>query len=110
MMGNEREIIMKTSKLRSTFEREMDNPQFREKFEAEYKEFVLSEIVLRLMEEEGISVRKLAQATGLSPTVIQDIRSGTRKNITMKSFLKIMRALGGHVAVKIDRHYIPIGA
>jgi len=88
----------------------MENPKFREKFEAEYKEFMLSEIMLKLMQAEGVSVRKLAQSTGLSASMIQDIRSGARKNITIKSFLKIMRALGGKVAVKIDRQYIPIGA
>jgi len=100
---------MKSSKRRSTFDREMDNTKFKEEFETEYKEFVLSEIVLQLMQEEGISVRKLAQATGISPSVVQDIRSGTRKNITIQNFLKVMKALGSKVAVKIGNRYVSIG-
>ncbi len=101
---------MKTSKSRSTFEREMENPKFKKAFDAEYKEFVLSEVVLQLMHEEGISVRKLAQATGISPSVVQDIRSGSRKNITIQNFFKVMKALGSKVAVKIGNRYVPIGS
>ncbi|OGT54403.1 MAG: hypothetical protein A3F17_01300, partial [Gammaproteobacteria bacterium RIFCSPHIGHO2_12_FULL_41_15] len=60
----------------STFEREMKNASFRKKFEKEYKEFLLSEIIIALMENDNKTVRKLAEEVGLSPTVIQKLRSG----------------------------------
>jgi ribosome-binding protein aMBF1 (putative translation factor) len=37
---------------------------------------VLSELILALMENDGKSVRELAKEVGLSPTVIQKIKSG----------------------------------
>jgi DNA-binding Xre family transcriptional regulator len=52
------------------------------------------------MEEEGKSIRDLAREVGISPTVIQDIRSGQRSNVTLRSFLGIVSALGGQVAVR----------
>lgn len=44
----------------STFEREMQDPAFRENFNQAYKEFLLSEIIRSLMESGNKSVRKLA--------------------------------------------------
>jgi len=99
---------MKTSKTLTTFDREMADRRFKKQFEQEYKEFALSEILLKLMQEEGISVRKLSNATGISPSVVQDIRSGSRKNMTVRNFLKMMNALGGKVAVKVKGRYVPI--
>ncbi|MFH1739910.1 MAG: helix-turn-helix transcriptional regulator [bacterium] len=98
----------KTRQPQSTFEREMTDPAFKEKLEAEYQEFALSEIVLQLMEEEHISVRGLAKSAGISPSVIQDIRSGNRSNITIQNLCKIVKALGSRVAVQIGDHYMPL--
>ena len=66
-----------TKKHLSTFEREMQDPLFREQFEKEYDEFLLSEIIKALMKNGKMTVRKLAEKVGLSPTVIQKIRSGS---------------------------------
>lgn len=93
----------------STYERLMQDPEFRAQFEIEYQEFALSEIVLQLMEEEKISVRKLARAAEVSPTVIQDIRSGNRTNITLDNFFKILKALGSRMAVQVGDQYVPLG-
>lgn len=103
---------MKTSKNRrqpqSTYDREMMNPEFRAHFENEYQEFALSEIILELMGKEKLSVRELAKAADVSPSVIQDIRSGNRTNITLSNLTKIIKALGSHIAIQIDKRYIPI--
>lgn len=82
----------------------MQDPDFREKFEAEYREFALSEIILQLMEEERMSVRELAKAAAVSPAVIQDIRSGNRANITLHNLAKILKALGGCIVVQTGKH------
>ena len=91
---------MKPSKPVSTFDRIMKNPKRRRKFESKYRSFLLSEVIHGLMEQEGRTVRELAREVGISPTVIQDIRSGERTNVTLRSFLGIVSALGGQVAVR----------
>ena len=80
----------------------------REEFEAEYKDLLLSELLIALMNQDGISVRRLAKAAGISPSLIQGIRSGEKENITMRSFLKIIKALGSSVVVKKDGNFFPI--
>ena len=84
----------------STFDRLMKNKKRRKNFEKEYEAFLLSELMLALMEGDAVSVRGLAKAVGISPTVIQEIRSGKRANITLNNFLKIMKALGAKVQIK----------
>lgn len=77
----------------------MKDPKRKERFEEKYAQFLLSEILLGLMEQEKISVRALAKSVGISPAVIQDIRSGKRKNITVKNLLGIVAALGATVSI-----------
>lgn len=101
--------MKQTTKPKSTYEREMSNPKFREQFEIEYQEFSLSEIILRLMEEEKFSVRELAKAAEISPNVIQDIRSGNRTNITLLNLTKILKALGSRLLIQVDDQHVPLG-
>ena len=91
---------MAKSKPLSTFDRNMKDPRRKQRFEEKYGHFLLSEIVLGLMEQENISVRALAQIVGISPAVIQDIRSGKRKNITLKNLLGIANALGAKISIE----------
>ena len=46
------------------------------------------------MESKRISVRKLAEVAHVSPTVIQNIRSGKSNNITLKKLYSITSVLG----------------
>jgi DNA-binding Xre family transcriptional regulator len=91
---------MKPSRPASTFDRILKDPKRRRKFEGKYRSFLLSEVIHGLMEQEGKSVRELAQEVGISPSVIQDVRSGGRTNMTLRNFLGIVSALGGQVAVR----------
>jgi predicted ArsR family transcriptional regulator len=81
----------------STFEREMQDKAFRKKFEKEYKEFLLSELILTLMQDGEKSVRKLAKEAGLSPRLIQNLRSGEQTDMKLKNFVKVSRACGYHI-------------
>jgi hypothetical protein len=100
---------MKKSKSgKSTYQREMENPKFRKLFEREYGELLLSELILALMENDKVSVRKLAKEVGIAPSVLQSVRSGTHSNLTLKNFIKIISALGAEIAVKHGDAYIPI--
>ncbi len=108
MKTSKRKPIKQTTKPQSTYERIMMDPEFREQFEIEYQEFALSEIILQLMEEEKLSVRELAKAAEVSPTVIQDIRSGNRTNITLANLSKILKALGSRISIQIGEEYVPL--
>ena len=92
----------------STYERLMQEPDFREQFEIEYEEFALSEVILQLMEEGHLSVRELSKIAEVSPSVIQDIRSGKRTNITLFNLSKILKALGSRIAIQIGEQYMPL--
>jgi len=60
-------------------------PKQRKQFDKEHKEFLISEMILAAMEKDNVSVRQLAKMADLSPTIIQGIRSGIRKNVTIKT-------------------------
>lgn len=63
----------------STYERLIHkDPEFKKYLEKQYREFILSEILLAFMEEDHISIRKLAKEACVSPSLIQDLRSGKR--------------------------------
>ena len=69
-----------TKKVLSTYAREMKNARFRKAFEKSYKELLLSELLVAIMENDEKSVRQLAKEVGLSSAVIQKIRSGKQES------------------------------
>jgi DNA-binding Xre family transcriptional regulator len=71
-----------------------NNPEEKDLFEQEYNDFVLSEFILEKMEHENISVRALAQKAGVSPTVIQKIRSKHSDRINFRTFTSVLKTLG----------------
>ena len=90
----------------STFEREMQDPLFREQFEKEYDEFLLAEIIKALMKSGKMTVRKLAEQVGLSPTLIQKIRSGEQEDVKLSNFINISHTCGFKVILeKGDNRY-----
>lgn len=97
-----------TTKPLSTFDREMKEASFRRKFEKEYKEFLLSELISALMEDDGKSVRKLAAEVGLSPTVIQKMHSGKQKDIRLSNFVNISHACGYHIILEKGNNRIAL--
>ena|SRR6266849_5685536 len=86
--------MAKPKKPMSTVERWMKKPGFREAFKREYKEFLLSELVLALMAEDTKSIRELAGELGVSKTVIQNIRSGEQTDMKLSNFVKLTHAYG----------------
>jgi hypothetical protein len=55
-----------------------DSSHFLELFEQEYQELLISELLIAAMEKDDLSVRRLAKAAGVSPTIIQELKSGKR--------------------------------
>ena len=89
-----------TKKTPSTFESFLADDKQKQLFDKEYREVLLSELILALMDEDHVSVRGLAKEAGISPTVVQELRTGKKKNITLDTFLKIMDACGRAVIVE----------
>ncbi|MEX0848761.1 MAG: helix-turn-helix domain-containing protein [Candidatus Dependentiae bacterium] len=51
-------------------------------------------MIAAAIESDEVSMHKLARAAGLSPTIVQSVKSGTRKNVSAQSLFKILRGLG----------------
>ncbi len=80
----------------STYDRIMNDPKRRFKFEQEYQKLLLIKILIPLLEACKVPVRTLAESAGVSLTVIQDIKSGKKEGISFSLFLSILKALGDH--------------
>lgn len=87
----------------STYDQCMQDPKRRSKFEEEYRRLVLVEILIPILEKSEIPVRTLAKAAGISPTIIQDIKSGTKEGISYSTFLSILEALGYKASIHITK-------
>ena len=70
------------------------NPKRKAKFEKEYNDFLLSEFILEKMEQEHVSVRTLAKKAGVSPTVIQKIRTKNAERINFRTLTNVLHSLG----------------
>jgi DNA-binding Xre family transcriptional regulator len=81
-------------KAKSTYEEFIEDDEQKDLLDKEYKELLLSELLIAAMGHDHISVRKLAAAAGVSPTIIQGLRSGSKTNITIDTLSKILDAVG----------------
>lgn len=85
----------------STYERLMqEDLEFEKDLNKKYRDFILSELLLALMAEDHVSIRALAKEASVSPSLIQDLRSGKKDNLTLKSFSNIISALGYDIVLK----------
>jgi DNA-binding Xre family transcriptional regulator len=89
------------NKTKSTFDRLMQNPDWKTGFEKRYEKFLVSEFLIEAMDENKISVRKLAEKAGVSPTIIQNMRSGKSSNISLNTLAPILSAL--HYRLAFER-------
>jgi hypothetical protein len=86
-------------KMKSTFDEFIKSltPEERQKFDEDYKKFVLSELILATIVNDNLSAKNLAKMAGVSPTIIQTPKI---KNIMAKNkhigpdFDDILRAEG----------------
>jgi DNA-binding Xre family transcriptional regulator len=52
------------------------------------------------MEEDHVSVRTLAKKAGVSPTVIQKIRSKNAERINYRTFSNVLNSLGYRINIE----------
>lgn len=95
---------------KSTYEEFMEakTPAQRKKYEDGYREFLISEMILAAMEEDDISVRKLAKLAGVSPTIVQEMKSGSKESFNTRSFFKVLRSLGYNFLLEKNGHITTI--
>ena len=101
-------IMPKSEKPLSTYSRWMRKPGFKRAFERDYKDLLLSELVLAIMAEDKKSVRQLADELGVSKTVVQNLRSGTQTDMKLSNFIKLAQAYGYHVVLEKEGSRIGI--
>ena len=81
-------------KAESTFDKFMKDQEQRELFNGEYSQFLLSEFLLDAMKEKHISVRKLSEKSGISTSIIQNIKTEKNTNVTLKTAMALAASLG----------------
>ena len=96
------------NKKKSTFDRVMSDSEQKKKFEKEYVQFLFSELLLEAMAEEHISVRALSKESGVSTSVIQNMRSMKPTNITIKTMASLLKPLGYQLAVTKGRRTVKL--
>ena len=87
-------------KIESTYEEAIKDKKRKANIDREYQELLISEMLIAAMEQDETSVRELAKAAGVSPTIIQELKTGKRKNITMETFSKVLSAIGYEVSIR----------
>jgi DNA-binding Xre family transcriptional regulator len=100
--------MSKVKKARSTVERWMQKPGFKAGVSKEYRELMLSELVLAIMADDSKSVRQLANELGLSKTVIQNLRSGAQTDMKLSNFVRLTHAYGYHLVLEKEGQRIPL--
>lgn len=80
-------------KAKSTYEEFIEDKKQKRLLNREYRELLISELLLAAMEEDHLSVRKLAAEAEVSPTVIQSLKSGKKTNITIETLSRILDVL-----------------
>lgn len=81
-------------KSKSTYEKFIEDDEQRLLLDQEYRDLLVSELLIAAMQEDQLSVRRLASAAGVSPTIVQELRSGAKKNIRLDTLSKILDAVG----------------
>ena len=78
----------------TTYERLLQDPEYKSEFDKEYNDFLISEFMIEKMEEEQITVRELAKKANVSPTTIQHLRSGKAKSVKFETLTNVLQKLG----------------
>jgi DNA-binding Xre family transcriptional regulator len=84
----------------TTFDKFIKNKTQRELFNKEYNKFLLSEFLLEAMKENHITVRKLSEESGISTSIIQNIKTEKATNVTLNTMMALASSLGYRLIFK----------
>ena len=91
-------VKAKTISFRAVLNEELKDPKKKKDFEEGYKNFLISELVHSLMQDDEISVRELAKALNISTKTITLIRGG-KENPRIDTLKKILNYLGAKIQI-----------
>ena len=100
-----------SKKIKSTYEEYIESltTEEKEEFDRGYKEHLLSELLIALMNHDRVSARKLAKMAGAPTKVLREIDLGVKKDFTLTSFFKILKGLGcKKLVAEINGEMIPL--
>lgn len=91
-----------SKKITTTYDQFVESLDLQQKkqLNEQYRELLLSELLIALMHDNDISVRKLAEAADISPAIIQGLRSAKKKNLTVRTLIKIIDAFGYSLVIE----------
>lgn len=92
----------------STYERYMQNAEFKKEYQKEYKKFLFSELLCALMDNDRKSVRVLAEQCGVSAKIIQNLRTGKQKDLKLSNFFKVIKVFGYEAFIEKGNERIPL--
>ena len=84
----------------STFDTFVSDPKRKAIFEQEYAQFLLSEFLIEEMEKNKMSVRKLASQTGVSTSIIQNLKAMKSVNLTLKTIVSLIEPFGYELKIQ----------
>jgi len=90
----------KNKKEVSTFDAFVNDPKKKAAFEKEYAQFLLSEFLIEEMEKNHVSVRKLASQTGVSTSIIQNLKAMKSVNLTLKTIVSLIEPFGYELKIQ----------
>ncbi len=96
-----------TKETKSTIEAFVEslNPKELKRFNEEYKEHLISELLIAAVQKDEESVRELAVLAGLPPTIVQAMGS----DLSMHDIIKILQGLGcKKLMVELNGKVIPV--
>ena len=94
---------MSERKIKSTYEKFVEalTPEERLDYEKGYRELLISEMLIAAMQKDEVSVRELAARAGVSPTTVQNLRSGASDS-AVRSLFEVFKALGYAIVAEKD--------
>ena len=107
LLGWQKESITMSKRL-STYEKAMQDPEFRKEYKKRYKSFILSELIIALMTNNDQSVRSLAKECGISASIINKIRTGKQEDLKLSNFINLMEVFGYDLILEKGNERIPL--
>ncbi|MBL8217538.1 MAG: XRE family transcriptional regulator [Bryobacterales bacterium] len=89
--------------MKTKFEIEMEDPEFRRLFAQEQLAGEASELVWKVMQERGLSKADLARLLGKSRAWVSQML-GTESNLTLRTLADVMHRLGTEVHLRAEAH------
>lgn len=83
----------------SYLEEQLEDPEFREYWEADEAEFQARSAIIQARIETGMTQQQLAEATGMNQRAISRIESG-RTNPTVRTLGRIARGFGKQIRIE----------